>query len=151
MPAPGVPSIVERRRVAEVRPQPLRDVGEAEALAGRIERARGRVADARIAHRDAQRGVPVGLLIGERGAHLDLAAGGQRRDAVLHRVLDQRLQQQRRDQHLVQRGVDDDADAEALLEARLLDLEVGLDQRDLVAEARELRACCAAARRAAGW
>jgi hypothetical protein len=58
---------------------------------------------------------------------------------VLDRVLDERLQQQRRQRDVARVRRDVDRHAQPLLEARLLDVEVRGNQIDLVAQRRELR------------
>ena len=72
---------------------------------------------------------------------------GLLRDAVLDRVLDERLQQQVRHQRVERVGLDVEADDEAIGEARLLDLEVlceevelGLERDFLLAELLERQA-----------
>ena len=57
---------------------------------------------------------------------------------MLHRVLDDRLQQQRRDPKALQPGGNVESDAQALVEARALDVEVRLDEIHLAAKRREL-------------
>src|SRR5438045_4193097 len=55
-------------------------------------------------------------------------------DAVLDRVLDQRLQQQRRQQALERRRLDLALDTEPVAESHLLDREIALHQRQLLAQ-----------------
>ena len=73
-------------------------------------------------------------------AHQHVAGPRARLDAVVHRVLEQRLQHERRQQRVRRRAVELPGDAQALAEAQLLEPGVALEQRDLVGEAHELRA-----------
>ena len=66
------------------------------------------------------------------------AGAGARLDAVVHRVLEQRLQHQRRQQRVRGRAVEVPDDAQPLAQAQLLDFGVALEQRDLVGQAHEL-------------
>jgi hypothetical protein len=61
-------------------------------------------------------------------------------DAVMHRVLQQRLQHHRRQQRVRRRLVELPRDAHAIAQAQLLDRRVALEQRDLVGEPHEARA-----------
>ena len=60
-------------------------------------------------------------------------------DAVHHRVLDQRLQQQLRDQHRANVGGDLPAHRETPAEAHLLELQVGLHEGEFFAERDKIR------------
>ena len=73
-------------------------------------------------------------------AHQHVAGAGAGLDAVVDRVLEQRLQHQRRQQRVGRRAVELPGDAQPLAQAQLLDARVALEQRDLVGEAHELRA-----------
>src|SRR5689334_4492569 len=71
-------------------------------------------------------------------ANHHLAAALLVADPVLHRVLDERLEQQRWQANVAQPRGDVDGDAESMFEASALDIEIRLDEVELAAERREL-------------
>src|SRR5688500_6864538 len=71
-------------------------------------------------------------------AHQHVAGAGPRLHAVVHGVLEQGLEHERRQQGIGGRGVELPADAQPLAKAPLLERGIALEQRDLVGEAHEL-------------
>ena len=74
-------------------------------------------------------------------ADADGAAVVGRLDAVADRVLDQRLQQQRRHARGRGRGLQVPGDLQALAEADLLDREIAARELDLLGRASPIRRC----------
>src|SRR5215207_9517182 len=97
--------------------EPRAGVRQPHAAARHVTRSGGK-SHTVVAHLEAQQAV---VAPGRDAHHARRAA---RRDAVAHRVLHQRLQQEVRDTRIERGGVDVPGDAEAVLEAGLLDLEV---------------------------
>jgi hypothetical protein len=124
---------LQRRGAAVALQQPLADVGQRHAVAA-ARRGAGRAARGGfgagtvVVHLDHQR-----LAFDtRRDAHLP--AVQRRFHAMQHRILDQRLQQQRQQPRLPRRAVGVDRVAQPVLHARALHAQVGLGQRQLVGE-----------------
>src|SRR5438874_1186744 len=72
-----------------------------------------------------------------RRGDFDLCHPAVRRDAVPNRVLDERLQQQRRDHRGCRAWVDAERDAQPIAEARFLNGDVMIEQLELLLECDE--------------
>src|SRR5690606_31471996 len=81
-----------------------------------------------VAHLDLQR-IP-----DSRSADRDATAFGQHLDAVVHRILEQRLHDQRRDARIERELVDIPFDSQALAQAELFDASVRTCDLDLLLE-----------------
>ena len=115
--------------------EPIARVREPDAAAQARARA-GAQADAVVADFDPE------LLALPARRNLHESRAGLRRHAVLDRILDERLQNQPRHFGVERLGIDVEPDRQAILEARLLDLEVLLQELQLLLQrdARRARA-----------
>ena len=116
---------------AELVRQPRARRGDADSLLERGQRIL-RQPHAVVAHLHHE------LVVLAAGADVDVPGAGLARDAVLDGVLDQRLQQQRRHEHVVGFRLHVVADDETVGEAGAFDLEVLAEEVELVLQ-RDLR------------
>ena len=80
----------------------------------------------------------LGLVVGVHDGDLEVARLAARLQPVMDRVLDERLQHERREHDAQHLGGDPQGDVESVAEARPLQVEVGVDQADLFGHRHEL-------------
>jgi len=113
--------------------EPVTQVAQPDAALVHALQGAGRHAETIVADAELE------AAVGQDGLDAHRAAAQLAREAVLHRVLDQRLEDQVRDRVLEARRVDARLDAQPVAETSALDVEVGARHLELVGKRHEVQ------------